>query len=62
MVGSPKVHLKSPFTRFVNDIAFGECRSPDFLNDSSNSFNSLRWRSVSLVGASTLTWQYRSPG
>ena len=55
-------HLNRSFTRSDQVLEFGEWRSPDFLNDSSSSLISLRWCSVSLMGVSTLTWQYRSPG
>jgi hypothetical protein len=37
-------------------LSFGLCLWPPFLNDSSSSFSSLRWCSVSLTGVSTSTW------
>ena len=54
--------LNRSLTRSLQLLLVGECRSPALRNDSSSSFSSLRWCSVSLIGVSTLTWQYRSPG
>ena len=54
--------LKKFFSLSVQLSSLGECLAPPFLSDSSNSFNSFFWCSVSLTGVSTVTWQYRSPG
>ena len=58
----PGCYLNRSLTRSVQLLAFGECLSPPLRKDSSSSFSSLRWCSVSLIGVSTCTWQYRSPG
>ncbi len=55
-------HLNRFLTRSVQLMALGECRSPPLRRLSSSSLSSLRWCSVSLIGVSTATWQYRSPG
>lgn len=55
-------YLNRSLTRSVQLLALGECFSPPFFSDSSNSLSSLRWCSVSLTGVSTETWAYRSPG
>ena len=57
-----RAYLNRSLTRSAQLLLVGEWRSPDLRNDSSSSFSSLRWCSVSLTGVSTLTWQYRSPG
>lgn len=54
--------LKNSFALSNQPLSVGLCLSPPFLSDSSSSFISLRWCSVSLTGVSTRTWQYRSPG
>ena len=54
--------LKNDFAFSNQPLSFGLCLWPPFLNDSSSSLSSLRWCSVSLIGVSTATWQYRSPG
>jgi len=61
-IGPSAPYLKRSFTRSVQVLVLGECRSPDFLKESSSSFSSLRWCSVIFTGVSTDTWQYRSPG
>lgn len=54
--------LKNSLALSNQPLSVGLCLSPPFLSDSSSSFMSLRWCSVSLTGVSTRTWQYRSPG
>jgi hypothetical protein len=54
--------LKKPFNLSAQDSSVGECLAPPFFSDSSSSFSSLRWCSVSFTGVSTAMWQYRSPG
>ncbi len=55
-------YLNRSLTRSVQLFELGECLSPPLRNDSSSSLNSLRWCSVSLIGVSSVMWQYRSPG
>ena len=54
--------LKNSFALSNQPLSVGLCFSPPFLSDSSSSFSTLRWCSVSFTGVSTRTWQYRSPG
>lgn len=58
MVQAPKKLLSLS----VQLSVLGECLPPPLRSDSSNSFSSLRWCSVSLTGVSMLMWQYKSPG
>ena len=60
--GPGGAQLKNSFALSNQPLSVGLCFSPPFLSDSSSSFMSLRWCSVSLTGVSTRTWQYRSPG
>jgi hypothetical protein len=55
-------YLNRSLTRSVQVLELGECLSPPLRSDSSSSLSSLRWCSVSLIGVSSVIWQYRSPG
>ena len=55
-------YLNRSFTRSAQLFSLGEWRSPPLRNDSSSSFSSLRWCSVSFTGVSTAMCAYRSPG
>ena len=59
---APLAQLKNSFALSIQPLSVGLCFSPPFLSDSSSSFSTLRWCSVSFTGVSTRTWQYRSPG